>query len=140
MCHQKTNGLPDISIQSVLDKAHSLLGVPYHHQGRSDKHGLDCVGLILAAYKPLNREFDIPADYSSVPRPKTLLTTLQKYCDEVTDMKVGDILVMVPRRQPQHVALYVGDNCIIHSYGEAGKVVKHELTAQYKIHSIYRLK
>lgn len=140
MSPQKTAGLPDTLKQSALDRAHELINVKYHHQGRNPEAGLDCVGFVLEVYKVLGREFDLPLDYSSVPRPKTLLTNLARYCDIVETPEPLDIILMIPRKMPQHLALYVGDGQIIHSYGLIGKVTKHELNGQYKIHSIHRLK
>ena len=136
-------GQRDISIRSACKAAHSFIGTPYRHQGRAPGAGLDCIGLVVASLEAAGIDISgLPSDYSHIPKPKLILSNIARYCDVVAEMAPGDILVMALRTHPQHLALYVGDNQIIHSYMAAGKVVKHDLTDNYKnkIHSIYRMK
>ncbi len=143
MFPQRANGLPDILIKSVCEKAKSLVGVPYHHQGRNQEHGLDCIGLVLAALSVTGIQFSIPQNYTRNPRPKLIFENIERYCDKVeSGIEPADILVMRLYKQPQHLGVYVGSNEIVHSYLEAGKVVIHEITPYFKtrIYSVYRLK
>lgn len=137
------NGQRDILKQLTCDAAHRFIGTPYQHQGRAPGAGLDCIGLVVESLNAAGIQVPgLPVDYSHIPKPRVILSNIARYCDEVTDMQPADIIVMALRTHAQHLALYVGENQIIHSYMAAGKVVKHELTPNYKnkIHSIYRLK
>lgn len=56
-----------------------------------------------------------------------------------SQMRAGDILLMRFDGEPQHLALYTGEN-IIHSYETMGKVVEHALTDTWnrRITAVYR--
>jgi cell wall-associated NlpC family hydrolase len=142
-CQRATNGPADSLQQLVCDAALSLKDTPYRHQGRAPGHGLDCIGLVVAAFKiGAGLEFDIPANYSRLPSPKLLYSHVSKHCDRVEDIQPADVLVLRLQREPQHFALYVGNNTIVHAYQTAGKVLAHDLTPQWRnrIKSIHRIK
>lgn len=142
MCQTLTNGQRATSLLSACDYARSLVGVPYQHQGRSDASGLDCIGLVLAAYKHIGMTFDdVPTDYGRSPRPAVILNAITQHCEQVNDLQIGDVIVMRMRHHPQHLALYVGNNEIVHSYMSSGCVVCHNLDDNYrrKIYGIYRV-
>lgn len=110
----------------VIEHARALLGVPWRHQGRSDR-GLDCVGLVLLA---VQRAGAIPADferrnYGRLPGEELARKT-GEYCDELTNSEPGAlILIRWPGvRDASHVALCTGET-LIHCYRNAGKVVEH---------------
>ncbi|QJI53361.1 hypothetical protein vBAcoSR7M_39 [Alteromonas phage vB_AcoS-R7M] len=140
MSQPKTNGPLVISQQSLVNTARKFIDVPYHHQGRNSEYGLDCVGYILAVYGEYGCDFSLPMGYTRTPRPKQLIENLERYCNKVTEARVGDIVVMCPRKLPQHLALYVGNGYIIHSYSSIGAVKEHRLDNNYNVHSLYRLK
>ncbi|MBS97080.1 MAG: hypothetical protein CMI01_00165 [Oceanospirillaceae bacterium] len=144
MCQIPTTGSRATSTQSICNAARSFKGTPYKHQGRTPGAGLDCIGLVMAAHQTAGIEFDLPTDYSRVPRPALLLKHLGRYCHTVPvqEMAAGDILLLKLRHYPQHLALYVGENSIVHSYQAARKVIEQELDPRTRkmIHSVHRLK
>lgn len=116
--------------------------MPYQHQGRSGVSGLDCIGLVLTAYKHAGITFEgLPTDYGRSPKPRVILDAIAQHCEQVQELQAGDIIVMRMRHHPQHLALYVGNSQIVHSYMSSGCVVCHNLDDNYrrKIHSIYRV-
>lgn len=143
-CQIPTSGSPGILIPLICNAARSYTGTPYKHQGRAPGAGLDCIGLVVASYKAAGVEFDLPTDYSRVPRPALLVKHLSRYCDivPVQEIAAGDILLLKLRKYPQHLALYVGEGRIVHSYQAARKVIEQDLDPRTlkQIHSVHRLK
>lgn len=140
MSQAKMNGPQDTLIQYAVDRAHELIDVPYKHQGRNPQHGLDCVGFIFQCYPTKAAKITMPPNYGMSPKPRVLLGVLNEHCDRVEDLQIGDLIVMTPRRQPQHLALYVGDDTIIHSYSTLGGVRKHKMAGNFSIYGYYRFK
>lgn len=139
-----TSGSPGISTQLICKQARSYTCTPYKHQGRTPGAGLDCIGLIVASYNAAGVAFDLPTDYSRVPRPALLLKNLARYCDivPVQEIAAGDILLLKLRKYPQHLALYVGEGRIVHSYQAARKVIEQDLDPRTikQIHTVHRIK
>ena len=109
--------------QRLIEDVRSLVGTPYHHQGR-DENGLDCIGLIIAALRRQGIEPRAPADYGKSPPGDCLLTGVDRcglfHKVPVDQRRPGDVLVFAIRRDPQHVALLVerpadGPEIMIHS-------------------------
>lgn len=124
--------------EQVCDVALTYLDTPFHHQGRLKGVGLDCAGLVVSVAKECElykgKVIDM-SNYSMIPDGKSLMATLirgtskQKSFDE---LKIGDILLMNFLRNPQHLAIYMPNNKIIHSYSTAGKVIIHDFDEQWK--------
>lgn len=123
----------------VVTAARLYLGCPYHHQGRS-RYGIDCAGLVVAAYRELGIELqDLPA-YGREPWRDGLRQTVELNFSLVDGpAEPGDILLLRVRREPQHLAI-VTDTGIIHAYASVGKVVETRLDKHWfdRIVGIYR--
>ena len=112
-----------IDRQRFIADAVSMLGTPYHHQGR-DENGLDCIGLIIAALRRQGIGVQAPADYGKSPPGDALLRGIDQ-CGLFHEVPVdqrqpGDVLVFAIRRDPQHLALLTerpadGPEIMIHS-------------------------
>ena len=79
----------------VCDAARAYLDVAWRGQGR-DHNGVDCIGLIVMAYRDAGFEIDegVP-DYRSID-PKRLVETLLRYCDRLARGELlmpGDVVV-----------------------------------------------
>jgi cell wall-associated NlpC family hydrolase len=102
------------------------MGVPYRHQGRSER-SLDCLGLLLFAANDVGL-MPVTAgrrNYGRAPLDE-LLDRIPDYCDRLERAEVGAvILVKWPGdKRAGHVAICAGET-MIHCYSNAGKVVEH---------------
>jgi len=130
--------------EDIIAAARSVIGTPFRHQGRSEK-GRDCVGLLAYIGDCLNIEYLDISSYSPNPSGSLLEEALDSQPNifrirDFSDMQAGDILVMRFRREPQHVAIFTGEN-IIHSYSTVGICCEHILdnTWRRRIVRIYRI-
>jgi cell wall-associated NlpC family hydrolase len=107
----------------VVEAARKYLGCPYHHQGRS-MHGIDCAGLLVAAYRDCGVELeDLPA-YGREPWKDGLRAAVELNFHKVDrEPEPGDVLLLRWGREPSHLAI-VTERGIIHSYASVGKVVE----------------
>jgi len=122
-------------------EARTWLGTPFQHQGCLKGVACDCIGLVkgvgmalgVVDYNPASAEAKMFASYSMQPDSQRMREGLATWLVPilVDDATVGDVLFMAWGREPQHVAL-VTDRGIIHSYSSVGKVVEHNLDAQWK--------
>ncbi len=120
----------------VIAAARACIGTPFRHQGRLPGVGLDCAGLGIVAAKAAG--IDIK-DFSGYPRTP-FDGMLKKMFDEqqflrqvfINEFEPGDVLLMRISVAPQHVAIYVGNGYMIHSYSSLGKVVEQRIDDCWK--------
>lgn len=121
--------------------ARAELGTRYHHQGRVSGLGMDCLGLLVVAAKQIGVTFADASGYPRMPTGKSLMDVIKSNADVVEGpMLAGDILVFSWSTEPQHVAIYLGEGRMIHSYLSARKVVEHDFEASWaeKLRGVYR--
>lgn len=99
-------------------------GVPFRHQGRT-RAGVDCVGLPLAALAAQGVVIDAPDNYAPSAAAALLLATLGQLGQLVPRLPLnapdaGDVLVLRIRREPQHLAIALGPDRMIHATQSAG--------------------
>lgn len=118
--------------------------------GQSVKgEGCDCKGLIIGVARELGRAeadslYAAVTDYR-VDRPVPtafLIEGVEALFDRVTDMRAGDVLLLNHAGRPGHLAIYVGDDRIVHAFpGVKAKVSERDLrvlTHKFPLHSIWR--
>lgn len=110
-----------------VEAARTFLGVPFRHQGR-DSRGLDCAGLVIAAWALCGVELPDRKGYGRSPWQDGLREAVEEGfpLKVEDDREPGDVLLFRVRKEPQHVAI-VTDRGIIHSYANVGKVVESRL-------------
>ena len=86
----------------VVQAAMAYKGVPYVLGGES-KQGIDCSGLVQAAFK------DVGVD---VPRLVHQQKTIGQKVDSLKDAKPGDLIVL---NGGDHIAIYLGHDTVIHA-------------------------
>lgn len=117
--------------------AAAYLGVPFVHMGRSRK-GLDCVGLLVLVARDMGLEVEDSPYYGREPARNNNSFQLQDYLRRALGEPVdrpyqpNDVVVMKlrPRFAPAHVGMVAPHPyglSLIHSYGEAGKVVRQRI-------------
>lgn len=86
-----------VTRQQVLEAAESMLGLPFVHQGRSDRTGVDCVGLLVCIARKLGYPEIVDIEgYRRIPKAETIRETLGVNLDEipVEECGPGDIFLM----------------------------------------------
>ena len=128
----------------VILEARSWLRTPWRHQGRRKGLGCDCIGHIICTAKAcglLPAEFDVQG-YSPFPDPPKMRKYLSEFLDPVrgADKRGGDVLWLMPRHVPQHLAIYTFDDTIIHAIDRQRGVREHRLENWWKIVAVYRFR
>lgn len=125
----------------VIAAARSALGTPFKHQGRMVGKALDCAGLIIHIVRELGLDHADQSGYARRPSGGLLEQALdgQPCLERVTNMLPGDVLLFRFRGDPQHLAIFTGEN-LIHAYQPVGKVCEHRLDDDWRsrIVRIYR--
>jgi cell wall-associated NlpC family hydrolase len=99
--------------QQILEAAHSLIGLPFVHQGRSAETGVDCVGLLVV----VARMVDYPdikdiEGYRRIPSSTVIKETLAENLDEIAlaDARPGDVFLMKQGGLlARHASIYYSD-------------------------------
>lgn len=128
---------------NLIASARELLGFPFRHQGRSPSGKVDCAGVICHTAERNGIPYADQRDYPRQPGGSRLESALDTQPSLVrvpkSQVLAGDVLLMRFDGEPQHLALYTGEN-IIHAYETMGKVVEHALTDIWnrRIVAVYR--
>ena len=132
-----------MTADDILTAARSCLDTPFRHQGRIPGLALDCAGLVVSVAKEIGADYIDRPGYSRNPSGGLLESALddQPCLERVTDRQPGDVLLMRFAGEPQHLAIFTGDN-IIHSYESVGKVCEHRMADVWavRIVRVYRFK
>ena len=102
-----------------------MVGVRFRPQGTDPATGLDCVGLVWAAYAAAGRRLARPADYPL--RGWTLEKVEAAFAAagfiRVGDpMRIGDVLLIVYPARQYHLGL-IGPEAFIHAHAGLRRVV-----------------
>ena len=120
--------------RDAVDRARGWLGTPFHHQGRQNAVGVDCIGLIMGVARELQVSDYEFHGYSIQPCAKTLLAEVEKHLVRVGKLNEACILLFNIIKEPQHFAMYTGTetNTIIHAYSGAGKVIEQDFDTVWR--------
>lgn len=111
---------------------------PFRHRGR-DKHGLDCAGLIVIAYKDCGVDIHDSTHYGREPANDGLVQHAIKAFGypiafapvKAEDMQPGDVILRRYVKEAHHGAIITdypyGGLGIIHCDGHHNRVVEHRL-------------
>lgn len=135
-----------MTVDQLITIARSTLGTPFCHQGRSLEGGLDCVGVPLYVANQMGISYTDVVGYTRRPGGGKLEATFDEHVENgvlirvsISEMQAGDLLMMNFSGQPQHIAIFTGEN-IIHAYQQVGRVCEHRLddTWRSRIVRVYR--
>jgi cell wall-associated NlpC family hydrolase len=109
------------SAARVLATAEKYLGTHYLYGGSSPDTGFDCSGFVQYVFARNGVE---------LPRTSRLQASAGiALPDDVTSLRPGDLMLFSSKgRGVDHVAIYVGNNRMLHSSAGAGGVVSDDLT------------
>ena len=132
-----------ITGEQIVIEARKWLGVPFRHTGRSST-GVDCVGLIICVCNDLGYINWDTKDYSITMPTGFLRNTLSQFAYNVDDqtMQLGDLILFTICGYEQHLAIYTGNNNMIHSYQSAKCVAEHNIDKKWysRKTGVFRLK
>lgn len=132
-----------ITSSAIIAAARECIGTPFMHQGRILGRALDCAGVAVHAARSCGQDVSEPAAYGRMPNNAMLEWWLdqQPFLERVAQPAAGDLLLMRFTGEPQHLAVYTGEN-IIHAYQAVGRVVEHILDDKWRrrIVRAYRFK
>lgn len=134
--------------EQIVEAARSLVGVPYHHQGRHPRFGLDCVGLLAAVYELCGVEHHDFTCYRPQPDPHVLLREIAKGMDRIerAELTAGDVVCFWTARRgvPQHFGVLTETEPLnmVHAWAQVGKVAEHRLDVFWyrRRHSFWRFR
>lgn len=131
--------------QDFAAAALQLVGTPWHHQGRLPGVGLDCVGVAVAAARTCGIDVEDLQNYTLPADPNAFLMLLAVNCvaDAVPTFEAGRIAVFRIGPHPQHLAVVVDGDRIVHGLDRKRRaVVVESLTDawRYRAHSTWRLR
>jgi cell wall-associated NlpC family hydrolase len=129
---------------SLVTVARSYIGVPFYHAGRN-RHGCDCIGLLLAVAEEAGALTYTPPGYSAgFVDSALLLGEIERFADSVEfgPVQDGDIGVFTIAGNPQHAAILTAAGTMIHAYQTVGKVVEHALAGAWerRLVGVWRLR
>jgi cell wall-associated NlpC family hydrolase len=109
-------------LREIADRARSMMGTPFRHQGRQPGVGLDCLGLVVCSIGGRALDLD-ERDYAELPDGYRLRVALERYFEpldvhHVEDAPSGAVLAFCQERdrsrEPRHVGIRT-DGGMIHS-------------------------
>ena len=121
----------------LYQAARNYLGVPWRHRGRS-MVGIDCIGLLVLSIQDIGGTVNDRLDYGREPHRDGLQEELISQLNQVDRQpQVNDVVVARLRRNsaPVHVGIiapYPQGLGVIHTYGDAGKVVYTRLSDKHR--------
>ena len=122
----------------VVQRARSLIGCRFRPQGREPEHGLDCVGLVCAAFQ-IPTEL-VPRDYRlRGDQSDRLEAELAPFFELVPDAGAGDVLVMRAAPDQLHVGIMT-ERGFIHADAGLRRVVETPGLPLWPILSAHRRK
>lgn len=129
----------------IVAAARALVGTPYHHQGRKEGVGLDCIGVPIEAARKVGIEVRDFKGYGAIPQPEVLLAKIAENCDEINleQVRPGDLLCFKSgMTQPSHFGILLDDGGFVHAYERMGRVVREPFDARWirLLHSIWRIR
>ena len=112
----------------IVEAARQYIGVPWRHQGRQDKLGIDCAGIIVMVAKSLGYFVYDKVNYARRPNGFSFMQAFKDNMKQkpLTEMKIGDVLTFRENNYPCHCGIIGEDNegnlTLIHAYAVKKKV------------------
>jgi cell wall-associated NlpC family hydrolase len=117
----------------IAGVALSMLGVPYHHDGRSREGGVDCLGLAVLCLQelglPVQDRVGVPQHQDIWPE---IIERVELHADQVDgELEPGDLLLFRGRLMNHHAAIYVSSGEMVHAFSSVGRVVAQPLDVNW---------
>lgn len=123
---------------AVIAEARTWLHVPWRHQGRDRRRGIDCVGFVVRVFGAIRPGIPDQTGYLRTPHNRRLRASLfAGFGPPVprAELRPADVVTLADSGEEHHVAI-VTDHPeglgLIHSYARAsggpGRVIEHRLS------------
>ncbi|WP_158937686.1 C40 family peptidase [Burkholderia sp. S171] len=120
---------PSARLSGVLEKAETMIGVPYVWGGNTPAQGLDCSGFVRYVYAK--------AAGILLPRVSAQISR-QGVAVAQSDLHPGDLVFFnTTRGTATHVGIYVGENQFIHAPKKGAFVRIESMKSAYWTHRYY---
>ena len=121
--------------QEIISAARSEIGTRFRHQGRVGGKCLDCAGLVVRVATLLGVTVEDQRGYARQPSAAQLETALD--CQPGVKLVrgeplPGDILLLRFDKDPQHLAIFTGEN-IIHASSQTRRVVEERFDRMWRL-------
>ena len=123
----------------VIAEARSWLGTPWHHQASVKGVGCDCIGFVRGVAErflgPISIELDYAPTWHLYRADPRMYEGFRALADEIgpAEADAADILLFGVGKGPAHHCAYVApEGGLIHCYREAGRVVEHALSPDWR--------
>lgn len=119
--------------KDIVSAATDWIGTPYKHAGRN-QYGIDCAGLIIKVANQTGVSNHDTKNYPKRPNAHDFIREMKEHLRrlKVRDARPGDIIMFRGPRIPCHVGILDFDDCIIHAYAPAKKVVREPFQGQIR--------
>jgi cell wall-associated NlpC family hydrolase len=112
-----------VKLSDVLEKAETMIGVPYSWGGNTPEKGLDCSGFVRYVYAKA-AGIVLPRVSSQISRKGVAIAQ--------TDLHPGDLVFFnTTRGTATHVGIYVGENQFIHAPKKGAYVRVESMKSAY---------
>ena len=128
--------------QQIVEEARSWIGTPFKHQGRKKGVGVDCIGLVYEIAKKFNlADTDMRlaqqrgySSYKVVPARGMMRNMCNDYLEKIriAEAEAGDLFLIMFTRLEGHIAIYTGENTIIHALSSAKKCTEHSINGSVR--------
>lgn len=118
----------------------SMVGTPFHTQGRLPGVGLDCLGVVVCVAIACGIPHKDRAAYSLRPTGELMPELDRQFVRVLGEPKESNVLLMSFDKEPHHVAIMVSGNRIVHAYSTARKCVVQPYTDYWrsKVRAVYQ--
>lgn len=125
----------------------TLVGTPFHAQGRLPGVGMDCIGVAACICKHFGIPYLDRAAYSLRPTGELMPALDAMFTRVIGEPQEANVLLMAfddtlrkTTCEPHHVAILIGGSRIVHAYSTAGKCVVQTYTDHWrsKVRAVYR--
>ena len=121
--------------------AHAMVGARFRAQGRSAAHGLDCVGLVAAAYAVAGRSLEVPEGYPLRGwRGERIVAGLERagFVAAADPLRMGDVALIALAAGQFHLGL-LAPGRVVHAHAGLRRVVEAPLDARWLEAARWRL-
>ncbi len=118
-------------------RARALVGVRFRPQGRDPAKGLDCVGVVIHAFRL--EAGSIPDDYrlSSLGRTAELMAGILARFAPLRRAEVGHLVVMEAGRRQMHLGVRT-EAGIVHADARTGRVIEGPIPPGARVVGYFR--
>lgn len=125
-----------MTFEDVVHRARALVGCRFRPQGRCPSAGLDCVGLVLAAYEiPTER---VPRDYRlRGTHGHQLDAEIRRFFWPAKAARPGDLMLFQLRADQFHLAIQCGGS-FVHADARLRRVVETPAETRWPMVAAFR--